>query len=140
MVGIHKMSPLCLGTPKAFERFLRKLFWWSNFDIFPTLNSQFVIWPKERLHRYFLEKNLKMDGCGQLLLNSPSKDFQENILSGVILVYNRYSKEPFVIWPEKRLYYWCFNREILEDGWLWTATSEQSKQKISKKTFLARTF
>ena len=41
-----------------------------------------------------------------------------------------------VIWPEEGIYHRFFLEKIFENGWLWTAASEQSKQKISKQTLL----
>ena len=69
-----------------------------------------------------------------LALQKLSEDFQENIPNGVILVCNRYSEQKRRILPT------VFSGEIFENGWLWIAISEQSKQKTSKKTFLMELF
>ena len=65
-----------------------------------------------------------------------AEDFQENILSGVILVYNRYSKQSVYNLTKRMTLPPVFPVEIFENGWLWTAASEKSKRKIYKKTFL----
>ena len=53
------------------------------------------------------------------------EDFQENILGGAILVYNRYSLSVCNL-TKRRALSPVFFREIFENGWLWTAASEQS--------------
>ena len=68
-----------------------------------------------------------------------SKDFQENILGGAILVYNHYSEQPVCNLTKRRTPPPVFSGEIFENGWFWTA-SEQSKRKISMKTFLVESF
>ena len=73
-----------------------------------------------------------MNGCGRLLLNSPSQaeDFQENILGGVILVilvYNRYSEQPVCNLTKRRTLPPAFSGETFENGWLWADASEKSK-------------
>ena len=55
------------------------------------------------------------------------EDFQENIPGGVILVYNRYSEQPVCTLIKRRILPPVFSGEIFENGWLWTAASEQSK-------------
>ena len=74
------------------------------------------------------------------MLQKFSEDFQENILSGVILVYNRLPEQPICNLTKRRTLPSVFSGEIFENGWLWTAASEQSKRKISKKTFLVESF
>ena len=69
-------------------------------------------------------------------LQNLSEDFQENIIGGAILVDNRYSEQPVCNSTKRRTPPPVFSGEIFENGWLWTAASEQSKRKISKKTFL----
>ena len=69
-----------------------------------------------------------------------SEDFQVNILCGVILVYNRYSEQPICNLAKRRTLPPIFSGESFENGWLWTAASEQSKRNISKKTFLVESF
>ena len=69
-------------------------------------------------------------------LQNLSEDFQENIIGGAILVDNRYSKQPVCNLTKRRTPPPVFSGEIFENGWLWTSASEQSKRKISKKTFL----
>ena len=56
-----------------------------------------------------------------------AEDFQENILGGVILVYNRHSEQPVCNLTKRRTLPPVFPGEIFENGWLWTAASEQSK-------------
>ena len=56
-----------------------------------------------------------------------SEDFQENILGRVTLVYNRNSKQPAYHLTEIRTLLPVFSGKIFENGWLWTAGSEQSK-------------
>ena len=73
-------------------------------------------------------------------LQNLSEDFQENILGEAILVYNRYSEQPVCNLTKRRTPPPVFSGEIFENGWLWTAASEQSKRKISKKTFLVESF
>ena len=74
------------------------------------------------------------------MLRKLSEDFQENILGGVILVYNRYSEQSVWNLTKRRTLPPVFSGKIFENGWLWTAASEQSKQKIPKKTFLVESF
>ena len=73
-------------------------------------------------------------------LQNLSEDFQENILGEAILVYNRYSEQPVCNLTKRRTPPPVFSGEIFENGWLWTAASEQSKRKISKNTFLVESF
>ena len=73
-------------------------------------------------------------------LQKLSEDFQENILSGVILVYNRYSEQPICNLTKRRTLPPVFSGEIFENRGLWTAASKQYKRKISKKTFLVESF
>ena len=68
-----------------------------------------------------------------------SKDFQGNILGGAILVYNHYSEHPVCSLTKRKTPPPVFSGETFENGWFWTA-SEQSKRKISMKTFLAESF
>ena len=56
-----------------------------------------------------------------------AEDFQENILGGVILVYNRYSEQSACNLINKKTLPPVFSGNIFENGWLWTAASEQSK-------------
>ena len=56
-----------------------------------------------------------------------SKIFQENILGGAILVYNRYSEQSVSNLTKRRTLPPVFSGYIFENGWLWTATSEESK-------------
>ena len=56
-----------------------------------------------------------------------TKDFQENILGGTILVYNRYSEQPVCNLTKRKTLQPVFSGEIFENGWLWTAASEQFK-------------
>ena len=74
------------------------------------------------------------------VLRKLSEDFQESILGGVILVYNRYFEQPVCNLTKIRTLPPVFSVEIFENGWLWTAASEQSKRKISKKTFMVESF
>ena len=55
------------------------------------------------------------------------EDFQEDILGGAILVYNRYSEQSVCNLTKRRTLPPLFSREISENGWLWTDASEQSK-------------
>ena len=55
-----------------------------------------------------------------------SKDSQENILGGVILVIATLNSQS-VIRPKEGLCHQNFSGNILENGWLWTAAFEQSK-------------
>ena len=55
-----------------------------------------------------------------------SEDFQENILGGVILVYNRYSEQSVCNLTKRRTLLTVFSGEIFRNRWLWTAKSEQS--------------
>ena len=73
-------------------------------------------------------------------LQNLSEDFQENILGEAILVYNRYSEQPVCNLTKRRTPPPVFSGETFENGWLWTAASEQPKRKISKKTFLVASF
>ena len=73
-------------------------------------------------------------------LRNLSEDFQENFLGGGILVYNRYSEQTVRNLTKRMTPPPVFSGEILENGWLWTAASEQSKRKISKNTFLVESF
>ena len=70
----------------------------------------------------------------------PAEDFQENILGGVILVYDCYSEQSACNLSKRGTLPPVFPEEIFENGSLWTAGFEQSKQKISKKTFLVESF
>ena len=73
-------------------------------------------------------------------LRNLSEDFQENILGGAILVYNRYSERTVCNLTKRKTPPPVFSGEIFKNGWLWTAAFEQSKRKISKKTFLVESF
>ena len=53
------------------------------------------------------------------------KNFQENILGGTVLVYNRYSEQSVCNLTKRRTLPLVFSGKIF--GWLWTAASEQSK-------------
>ena len=64
---------------------------------------------------------------GIQLLRKLSEDFQESILGGLILVYNCYSEQPVCNLFKRRTLSPVFSGEIFENGWLWTAISEQSK-------------
>ena len=55
------------------------------------------------------------------------EDFQENILGGDILVYKSYSEQPVCNLSERRTLLAVFSGEMFENGWLWTAASEQTK-------------
>ena len=55
------------------------------------------------------------------------EDFQEKIIGGVILVYNRYSEQLVCNLTKRMTLPLVFPGEIFENGWLWTAASEQSK-------------
>ena len=55
------------------------------------------------------------------------EDFQENILGGDILVYKGYSEQPVCNLSKRRTLPAVFRGEIFENGWLWTAASEQTK-------------
>ena len=59
---------------------------------------------------------------------------------GVILVYNRYSKQLVCNLTKKRSQPAVFFEKMFEHGWLWTAASEQFKRKISKRIFLMESF
>ena len=75
------------------------------------------------------------------MLQNLSKDFQEKILEGAILVYNCYSEQPVCNSTKRRTLPTVFFGGISSGNWwLWTAASEQSKRKISKKTFLVESF
>ena len=52
------------------------------------------------------------------------KDFQQNILGGAILLYNRYSEWSVCNLFKRRTIPPAFSRKIFEKGWLWTAASE----------------
>ena len=56
-----------------------------------------------------------------------AEDFQEKILGGVILVYNRHSEQSVCNLTKRSTLPPVFPGEIFENGWLWTAASEQSK-------------
>ena len=59
------------------------------------------------------------------MLRKLSEDFQENILGGVILVYNRYSEQSVCNLTKRRTLPPVFSGEVFKNGWLWTATSKQ---------------
>ena len=83
-----------------------------------------------------------MDSRGPTAASEQSKQkiLKENFLDGVILVYNRYSEQQTWNLTKRKTVPPAFFRDIFHNGWLWTAASEQSKQKISKKTFLVELF
>ena len=58
-------------------------------------------------------------------LQKLSEDFQEDILGGVILVYNRYSEESVCNLTKRRTLTPAFSGKIFKNGQLWTAVSEQ---------------
>ena len=58
------------------------------------------------------------------VLRKLSEDFQEDILGGVILLYNCYSVCNLT---KRRTLSSAFFRQIFENGWLWTAVSGQSE-------------
>ena len=74
------------------------------------------------------------------MLRKVSEDFQENVLGGVTSVYNHYSEQPACNFTKKTTLPQVFYGKIFENEWLQTAASEQSKRKISKKTFLVKPF
>ena len=80
---------------------------------------------------------MNVDGC---FWTVQAEDFQENIFGGVNLVYNRYSEQSVCNLTKRMTLPPVFPGEIFENEWLWTAASEQSKRKISKKTFLMESF
>ena len=53
------------------------------------------------------------------------EDFQEDILGGVILVYNHHSEQSVCNLTIKRTLPPVFPGEIFENGWLWTAEDFQ---------------
>ena len=55
-----------------------------------------------------------------------SEDFQENILGGVILVYNRYFEQSVCNLTKRSTLSTVFSGEIFRNRWLSTANSEQS--------------
>ena len=61
-------------------------------------------------------------------------------LGGLILVYNRYSEQSVCNLTKRRILPLVFSGKIIENQWRWTAASEQSKRKISKKIFLVESF
>ena len=61
------------------------------------------------------------------MLQKLLEDFQENILGGVILVYNRYPEQSVCNLTKRRTLPPVFPGEIFENGWLWTTASEQSE-------------
>ena len=61
-------------------------------------------------------------------------------LGGLILVYNRYSEQSVCNLTKRRTLPLVFSGEIIQNQWLQTAASEQSKRKISKKMFLVELF
>ena len=54
-----------------------------------------------------------------------SEDFQENILGGVILAYDRYSEQSVCNLTKIRTLTSKFSGEIFKNGWMWTTASEQ---------------
>ena len=62
------------------------------------------------------------------------------ILWYITMVYNRYSEQTVRNLTKKRTPPPVFSGEVFENGWLWTAASEQPKWKISKNTFLVESF
>ena len=53
-----------------------------------------------------------------------SEDFQENILGGVILAYDRYSEQSVCNLTKIRTLTSKFSGEIFKNGWMWTTASE----------------
>ena len=60
------------------------------------------------------------------MLQKLLEDFQENILSGVILVYNRYSEQPICNLTKIRTQPPVFSGEIFDNGWLWTEDFQEN--------------
>ena len=67
---------------------------------------------------------MTVDGCFSTV---QAEDFQENILGGVILVYNRHSEQSLCNLTKRVTLPPVFPGEIFKNGWLRTAASEQSK-------------
>ena len=65
---------------------------------------------------YFGEifENGWLDGCFRTV---QAKDFQENILGGVILVYNRYSEQSVCNLTKRRILPPLFSAEVFKNGW-----------------------
>ena len=59
-------------------------------------------------------------------LQKLSEDSQGNILGGVTLVHNRYSEQLVCNLTKRRTLPPVFSGNVFENGWLWTAASEQS--------------
>ena len=70
------------------------------------------------------------------MLRKLSEDFQENILGGVILVYDRYSEQSVCNLTKRRTLTPEFSEEIFKNGWLWTAASEQCEIYCNSRTFI----
>ena len=59
------------------------------------------------------------------MLQKLLEDFQENILGGVIVVYNQYSEQSVCNLNERRTLPPVISGDIFENGWLWKTASEQ---------------
>ena len=68
------------------------------------------------------------------------EDFQENILTAVILVYNRYSEQPVCDLTKRRTLPSVFSGDTFEMDGCEQLFLKQSKRKISKRTFLVDPF
>ena len=64
------------------------------------------------------------DGCFWIV---QAEDFQENILGGTTLEYNHYSEQSVCNLNKRRTLAPVISGEIFQNGWLWTAASEQFK-------------
>ena len=59
-------------------------------------------------------------------LRKVSENFQENIIGGVLLVYDRYSEQSLYNLTKRRTVTPEFSGEMFKNGWLWCmAASEQ---------------
>ena len=56
-----------------------------------------------------------------------AEDFRENTLGRVIVVYNCFSKQSLCNLTKRMTLPLLFPGEIFQNGWLWTAASEQSR-------------
>ena len=68
-----------------------------------------------------LRKWMAVESCFWIV---QADDFQENILCGIILAYNRHSEQSVCNLTKGRSLQSVFTGEIFENGWLRTAASE----------------
>ena len=150
----YKRDPCTQLFPSQFCRifkntFLLEHFWASPcdfiFDIFKSnkyMNVSFllIVFHRKSKTKQKSRVALRLGKISweltekNIILRKLSKDFQENILGGVILVHNRYFEQLVCNLTKRRTLPPVFSGKTIENGWLWTAASEQYTYKRRRRS------